>query len=298
MVTSAAKKLQTINGLASPNLIASGITNRQMAKLLKQAAARAEALIQANAVRLGSLSGQVTQAQLRIAQQGLSRISTDLWNEVGKITQAGMYQAGSLAADQALDLDLLMGMPGKGLLQMADVIHFEAAQSVEDVISRRTAGHALSDKIYVNGKHSTAQVGNIIEQNLLLQRSAKDIAREVRSFFDPAVPGGASFAAMRVGRTEINNAHHETTKRLAKDKPWVLGMKWNLSGSHPRPDACNDYAAHEEGLGAGGWADAPSKPHPMCLCYLTHLTVDEDQFMDGLVQGDYDDYLQEKGVSC
>jgi hypothetical protein len=285
-------------GLVTPQRITEGITHRQMAALMKEAAADAEKLIAYNVGKLGSVGAQVTAAQLRAATAGLSALSTELWVGTGQITRAGMYQAAQAAADQSLDLDLIMGMPGKGILQYAHAIHFEAAQSVESVISRRTAGFKLADRIYAHGKLTTKQVGRIVEKNLLLQRSARDIAKEVKNHFSPTVPGGTSYAAMRLGRTEINNAHHETTKRLAKKKPWVLAMKWNLSKSHPKPDPCDAYATHQEGLGVGVFADPPSKPHPQCLCWLTHVHEDEDVFMDKLAKGQYDDYLVDNGVVC
>lgn len=285
-------------GLVAPQRITEGITHRQLAILLKEAADDAAKLVEHNVGKLGTVSGQVKAAQLQAAIRGLQPVSTALWSGTGKITQAGMYQAGAAAADQALDLDLLLGMPGKGIIQYANLIHFDAAQSVEDIISRRTEGFALSQKIYANGKLTVRQVGRIVEKNLALQRSAREIAQQVRSHFHPNVPGGTSYAAMRLARTEINNAHHTTTKRLGKAKPWVLAMKWNLSRSHPKPDPCDAYAAHNEGLGAGVYEDPPSKPHPQCLCYLTHVTESEEEFINKLANGQYDNWLEDKGVTC
>lgn len=91
---------------------------------------------------------------------------------------------------------------------------------------------------------------------------------------------------MRLSRTEINNAFHEQQKR-AGDKPWVEGVKWNLSGSHPRPDTCNDYANQSNGLGRGVFktGDVPDKPHPQCLCYLTYETLSPEAFLDALGTG-------------
>lgn len=284
-------------GLVTPQRITEGITHRQLSKVLKEAAADAEKLMLSNLSGL-SVSQQVTQAQLRQAVAGLGPISTELWGKAGQITQAGMYQAAQAAADQALDMDLFIGMPGKGILQYAEQLHFEAAHAVESLISRHTGGFALQQKIYANGRLTVKQVGRIVDKGLARQLSARDIAAQVKDHFRPDVKGGTSYAAMRLGRTEINNAHHTTTKRLAKDKPWVTGMKWNLSKSHPRPDPCDAYAAHDEGLGQGVFEDAPDKPHPQCLCWLTHVTVDEDVFMDRLAKGRYDDYLTDKGVVC
>ena len=286
-------------GLKHPLLITDGITSRQMAILLKEAAADAEAMITANLAKQ-TFSGRMTAAQLRTATAGIGQMSTELWTGVGKITQAGMYHQAQLAADQALDLDLVLGMPAMGILQYAKQIHFDAAQAVNDVISRRTEGFKLADGVYQGSKQTVQQVGRIVEKNLILQRSAKDIARAVRDHISPSTPGGTSYAAMRLGRTEINNAHHTTTVRLAQDKPWITAMKWNISSSHPKPDECDQYAAHDEGLGEGVFTkqNVPRKPHPQCFCYVTHVQQDEDEFMNDLVNGKYDDWMSAKGVTC
>lgn len=271
-----------------------------MAMVLKDAAAEAEKMIAFNLQRM-TISGTVTAAQLKAAIAGIGPLSTELWNGVGKITQAGMYEAAQLAADQAIDRDFALGMPGYGIVQYAEQIHYEARQAVEDLISRRTNGFKLADRIYANGRVGVKQAAKVVERNLVLQKSARDIAKEVRKFYDPSVPGGQSYAAMRLGRTEINNAHHETSLRQSKDRPWVEGFKWNLSGSHPRHDICNDFAERDHsGLGAGVFSkrDVPSKPHPQCLCYVTHLMPDSDDFINSLVDGQYDDWLVSKGVTC
>lgn len=284
-------------GLGTPQRITEGITHRQMAILLKEAAKDAEKLISVNLAR-GEFGSTVRAAQLNAAVAGIRPLSTQLWTGVGRVTRAGMYEAAQAAADQAIDMDMFLGMPGNAIIQYAHQVHYEAAQAVEDLISRRTAGFALSERIYAHGRLTTKQVGRIVEKGLVLQKSAKEIAREVRKHFHPSVPGGTSYAAMRLARTEINNAHHETTKRMAKNRPWVKAMKWNLSKSHPRPDPCDVYAAHDEGLGAGVWEDPPSKPHPHCFCYLTHVTIDEKEFMNKLVGGEYDDWLDDYNVVC
>lgn len=297
----AAEALAREHGLIQPQRITEGITNRQMSKVLKDAAAEAEKLMYRNMTKLGTISGQVRQAQLAAAIAGLGAISTELWTQTGKITRAGMYQAAQLAADQAMDLDFFLGMPGKALIQYAQSMHFEASHAVESLISRRTNGIALADRIYANGRLGVRQAAKHVERGLALQLSAREIAKTVRSSFDPAVPGGVSYAAMRLARTEINNAHHETSKRMAETRPWVRAMKWNLSRSHPRPDICNDYAETDhENLGRGVYTkgNAPSKPHPQCLCYLTHVQIDDDEFVNNLVNGQYDNWLSDRGVRC
>lgn len=300
MTTALPDKVGKVLNLKQPQLITEGITSRQMAVVLKEAAKEAEALVAHNLAK-STLSGNVRAAQLSKAIAGMGPLSTELWTGVGLVTRSGMYSAAQLAADQSLDLDLLIGVPAHATLQMVDAIYYNAAQVVEDLISRHTEGFALSERIYKNGKQTVGQVGRIVDKGLATQKSAKEIAREVRQHFDPSVPGGTSYAAMRLARTEINNAHHSTTTRLGAAKPWVAGFKWNLSGSHPKPDICNDYASDDhDDMGPGVFSkdNVPPKPHPQCLCYVTHVQEEPEEFMANLVQGQYDNYLVKNGVSC
>ena len=91
---------------------------------------------------------------------------------------------------------------------------------------------------------------------------------------------------MRLARSELNNAFH-SRQIAAAQKPWVLGVKWNLSKSHPRKDECDRYAtenAHQLGRGVFPKSDVPSKPHPHCLCFMTYEMQDEDDFVADLAR--------------
>lgn len=79
--------------------------------------------------------------------------------------------------------------------------------------------------------------------------------------------------------------------------PWVEGMKWNLSESHPRPDPCDDFAKEDhDDLGPGIFkpGNVPPKPHPQCFCYVTAVMLDDEAFLDRLVEGRYDRFLNRR----
>lgn len=295
---SAAEQLAETYAKNHPLLITEGITHRQMALILKDAAKQAELAVAA--ATGNNPSAIITRLQQRQIAAQLQAVSTQVWKGTGRIVQAGIYQQGFLAADQAIDLAVLNGLPGFAAVQLAQPLRFEAAQAVEDIISRKTEGFTLAERIYANGKVSTRQVGAIVDRALARQLSARELAKQVKEFYRPDVPGGTSYAAMRLARTEINNAHHTTTVRLAQKMPWVHGFKWNLSGSHSKPDECNEYAAHEEGLGEGVFPkdNVPAKPHPQCLCYLTHIMDEDDVLVGKVISGEYDEYLADLGVRC
>lgn len=289
-----------MQGVVAPARLTDGITNREMSKLLKEAAQEAENTI-TDLLASESFTSQTRLRQIAAIRAGIQPISTELWNRTGKITEVGMFQQAQLAADQAMDRDFFLGMPGLAITQYARQMHIDAAAGIESVLSRRTNGYVLADRIYANGKATTAQVGRIVDRGLVLQKSAREIAKEVKGYYHPSVPGGASYASMRLARTEINNAHHHTTIRMSEQRPWVTGYEWNLSRSHPKPDPCNELAeADDYGLGPGRYTkgNAPDRPHPQCLCFLTHIQEDDDAFIDGLTSGKYDSWLEERKVAC
>lgn len=288
-----AERLARRQGLVEPLRISQGITQGELARLLREAAQEASDLIRFNIER-GTISSLAEARRLQAAMQGLSSLSQSLWGRIGRQIQLGIRDAVDLAVEQEIDRTQLLGLSGNGLRNYSETLVFNAFQSAEDIISRRTNGFRLADRIYRNGRAGTLQVGKIVELGLAQQKSARQIAQLVKSFYSPNVRGGASYAANRLARTEINNAHHDTTIRLTKGLPWVTGYKWHLSGSHPRPDICNVYAEDDhDDMGAGVFSkgSVPSKPHPQCLCYLAVEMVDRGVFQEGLQKGRYDKAL-------
>ena len=295
-----AEHLARAQGLTQVVRLTEGITGQQIASILDDAGGAAAERIAFN-LKKDTPTGKVTAKQLTAVTEGIEPISREMWHRVEKVTVVGMHSAGELAVNQALDRDLLIGMPGSGIIQYAPGMFVDAAVGVESLISRRTNGFPLAERIYANGTLGIKQAARIVERELVLQRSAREIARQVKGLYNPDVPGGQSYAAKRLARTEINNAHHSTTIRQSQDRPWVKAMKWNLSSSHPRADSCDDYAKKDHykmGRGVYKKGDTPRKPHPQCLCYLTHVQVDEDEFINSLVGGKYDPWLNRKGVTC
>jgi hypothetical protein len=130
------------------------------------------------------------------------------------------------------------------------------------------------------------KIEDLIREGLIANLSAKELSQTVYKYVSPTTPGGASYAAMRLARTEINNAFHERQLQ-GSTRPGVKAVKWNLSGSHKVPDKCNQYADHG---GNGHWAvgNVPDKPHPQCFCYLTYITQSPEQFRRALASGDLD----------
>ena len=232
--------------------------------------------------------------QVRASQLRLTREMMAVWRDVGDVIERGILDsAGDLAKVQrAFDQALLKRMGAKMTPDFARSLVAQAEAGLDSYISRRHYNHTLSERVYKNGRKSVTAVEGIINQALLQGRSATEIARLVRSYINPRTPGGLSYAAMRLGRTELNNAFHETSIRMAQDDPFVDRMRWNLSGSHPKPDICNEYASavNRRGWGPGEYSvgQVPKKPHPQCLCFTTTVPISEEAFLRNIHAGKYD----------
>ena len=132
----------------------------------------------------------------------------------------------------------------------------------------------LSTRVYKASALSKIQVSRLIQDHLARGSAARELAADVRRFVSPNVKGGLRYASMRLSRTELNNAFHAVSIDQAKKNPYVIAMEWHTSGSHPRPDRCDDYAGQRFAPEA-----VPSKPHPACLCYVIPVTPTREEFL-------------------
>lgn len=255
------------------------------------------------AARNGGVGAQVRQVQLSQINQVLTKTLTALWQEIGEeIVVGGQDVADASSSTQAVYDRVLFssaGVPLPDALVRAEEAY--ARNVVEHYWSRMENGISLSDQVYKTEALSKSWVDRAVNRVLLQGGSWKDIADAVKPFIDPNVKGGVSYAAKRLGRTELNNAFHQSAIRLGEQNPWVEGQQWNLSGSHPKKDECDTLASKtvERRLGRGVYpADSvPSKPHPQCLCYLTPKTVSEEEFFDRLMAGDYVDATEGRALT-
>lgn len=74
-----------------------------------------------------------------------------------------------------------------------------------------------------------------------------------------------------IARTEIANAYHQTQIVLTEEDKDIIGYRWRLSKSHPKPDICDYLANVDYGIGKGVHPKdkVPRvKAHPNCMCYL------------------------------
>jgi hypothetical protein len=224
-----------------------------------------------------------------------------LWSRLGDAISAGREAAAAAAVEGMMNVDLLKTvLPARDLNLLRRSLERSAVQNLEVAESRVLLSKIpLAESVYRNEALSSGKIDRIVDDALSRGASAAELARDVRAFVNPNTRGGVRYAAQRLGRTELNNAFHATQVRQAQQQPWVTAVKWELSGSHPVPDECNEYAegVFYAGGKPGEWKpeDVPAKPHPNCLCFTTPVDIGREAFVDGLLKGDFDAYLEKEG---
>lgn len=274
------------------------VVDRELAKELKDAADEAERMILALGKRK-DVGAVIRRSQLSGTLKQLRKLQNDLWGSVSKATEMGMMRAAEAAAEGEIAINrVLFNASGLVMADFDEAMRIQAQEGVQNLLSRGANNVKLSTQVYRSQALAKKQVDKAINRALLLNFSAKELAATVKHLINPNTPGGVSYAANRLARTEINNAFHRSQIDLRKGDPWTEGFQWHLSGSHPRPDACNDYAngVHVKGGEPGVYAvnEVPPKPHPQCLCFLTTVVISEDDFIDKMAKGDFDSFIDSK----
>jgi len=271
-----------------------GLAASELDDILKDGADEIERLLPK---LLEKSSGKTKAAQLLLVRREVKALQSALWGELGRVVRTGVEAAATKAYDNALSV-LTASLRSRGV----DTTDIEAGYlqqakaGIAAVLARSANGVPLSRAVYRSQALATGQVDRMVNRGLLLGNNAKAIAKSVEKLINPRVAGGVSYAAHRLARTEINAAYQTAQEKRYEGEPWTRGMTWNLSRSHPKTDVCNVNASQDlYGLGPGGYP-LGSRPnsHPNCLCYQTPLEESEEAFIEKMVNGDYDDYLDEE----
>lgn len=268
--------------------------DKKMLAALADAQADAARRITKLAAR-GGLGAEVRAAQLAAIRRELQVVQRELWLELGReIRRAGPDVADAATdAGQVIDKILFAGAGQRMPEALADAQRAYARATVTNYLSRVENGIGFSERVYKTRAMTQGWVDRAVNRVILQGGNWREIANAVKGMIDPNTPGGVSYAAKRLGRTELNNAFHQTQIKVSEQNPWNTGQHWHLSKQHPKADECDVYAneVHYEGGAPGVYrkGDVPRKPHPQCFCYLAPETVSEDEFFDRLMAGDYED---------
>jgi hypothetical protein len=103
----------------------------------------------------------------------------------------------------------------------------------------------------------------------------------------------------RLSRSELSRAYSESEIRRMLDDPDILGKRFVLSPSHPRPDEC-DFHAEVDSFGMGGGISpvgqgTPLPAHSRCICMYEDVLRTDKNRVGRFSNARTEDYL--KGLS-
>lgn len=247
----------------------------------------------ADSERVGA---QVRAAQLRTAEAAIRSAIAAAFSAVGNRIEFERESAIAVAIRAGISWDkvlLKLALPRKTYSALLGVQDEIAERNVKSMLRRFTMDRIpLSTQVYKSRQIADGWVQDEVDKAIARGASAKELATKVRTMIRPDTPGGVSYAAMRLARTEINQAYHFAAVEDQAERPWVEQMDWRLSRSHHEIDICDELAR----LGPYDKDNVPSKrdSHPQCMCYVVPNFPSEDDFIDSLNSGDYDEYLAQK----
>lgn len=274
-------------------------TDREVLAMLRDAKKRVDAELN-KLIAAESASETLRRVQLEQTRSRLLAEQARIFERLGDIVSARRLDAASRAGGltAASSARLLRKVGEDAAAQTLYDSFLQTSQNAIDaaLARMRLSALPLSDRIYRTGVWMGGRLGKLINQELAIGLNARRFAKTARDWFNPNTPGGVRYAAMRLARTEINNSFHAMSVEKANATPWIPYMEWNLSRAHPKPDVCNPVADLDSGHGPGVYKTdvVPARPHPQCMCYVTPKPIDEDDFVENFLNGEYDDYLDDE----
>jgi hypothetical protein len=162
--------------------------------------------------------------------------------------------------------------------------------------AKKDGYYRLSDRLWQGSKDVRRQINEVLKEAIRTGEDSLIVATKLEQFLDPSFspvrlksgrykpnqrkailtrsPGRAGYGSTstrRLARTELSRVHAEATLYSVAHTPFSVGVRWALSGRHPKADECSVNAEQDSGLGRGVYRveDAPRMPsHPNCLCHF------------------------------
>ncbi|AAN02072.1 head maturation protease [Mycobacterium phage Barnyard] len=244
--------------------------------------------------RSSTFSAGVRTAQIRLAMKELKEVHRELFDELLPIIKAGQSEEAEAAVDGLTETD--RRYLRAALRDASSTAYFVESQRqaarngvAHAISSLHKSREPLSARVYRTRSLANNWIQRLVTSSIVRGDSAQDIAKAVRAHIRPGTPGGTAYAALRLGRTELNNAFHATSIEISKDRPWVEGMRWNNSRIHePDPmEICTRLNGQIYTV-----ETVPKKPHPQCRCFVTPNLIPFELFLTQLAAGQYREWTQ------
>ena len=256
-------------------------------------------------------------ARLAGLERELNAIMDNTMNTVNDYIQKDIYQAAQIATDGKIKAGtaMLYDISPTAAQAIPRAFTVIPQMAVQAVLARTYDDNkTFSDRIWDLRNHSKTVISDTVAKGVAQGKSARNIAKELEPYLTGVLEiqkglseeeqkgfeiiwkqmrrkrGDLRYNAMRLARTENNNAYREANILSAQQSKWVEGAKWNLSNSHPKPDICDVYASQDlYGLGRGVYPpNSTPRDHPNGLCFLTDKLVSQEKMLGMIQRGELD----------
>lgn len=265
-------------------------TDSHIRRLLRQAATDTARLITQG---LGPLrdGAAVRGSNYQVMRNQILALEQNLWSSIQVEVRNGVGNVTALVERHQAQLVRLLGEDVSRANQaLLRTLVADAENLASQLRSQYLASYDISNIIVRNEFIMRMNIDAIIQRGIAEGLSSSRIASEIRALVSPATPGGTSYNALRISRTEMHDAFHNVSNNAYSQAPWVEAEKWELSGSHTDLDECDELAENDGfGLGAGVFPKeaTPQPPHPNCLCFLNPITIEREEFEKAVSSGGF-----------
>lgn len=239
--------------------------------------------------KLKTGSHPLSRAQLEAQRAAIKAHLNQDWSDIETAVRKGQIDAAQSASKVMSSYENVLlqhVLTETDMKTLAAAEAQRAGQTIQTLLARTLSSHKpLSQQVYESKALTNGWVNELINVALVKNSTAAELARAVRGFISPDVPGGASYAAKRLARTEINNAFHASGINRYQKSGLVDEVDWHLSSSHPEGDECDGLASDSP----YNVNNVPEKPHPNCFCFTTPHMPTRQEFIDNLFAGKYGD---------
>lgn len=177
--------------------------------------------------------------------------------------------------------------------------------AVEEMQNRIIRGLNLSDRIWEQSQKTRRTLGTIVREaiaagehpykvaellEIYVREGAQTIVAQYPNMVERLegnIPMDMSYESLRLARTESAAAFGAGVRTSAELNPSSKGIQWRTSNAGNVCSVCVEIANRDVGLGKGVYPLhlLPEYPaHPNCLCVLSEVVEDTDDFIDRLLE--------------
>lgn len=234
----------------------SQLTLEQMKQLTKVYDSAVESLLDKGSK---AKSNSLTRKQAVELRKELKIVSAELQKNIDNIVVQGVEKAAEKTIKNQMDLIEKTANKAKMTVSKSyNTLHARVQHNiVNDIIKGNLYkdNKSISSRIWRYGKEFEKDIQYVINQALLEQKSAIELAKDLEKYVKPAAKRGSDWGkaypglrskkvdynAMRLARTSINHAYQTATIQTSQENPFITGIEWRSANEHGRTcQLCRD----------------------------------------------------------